>query len=501
MTADNDEVATDEVAAESPSPVLNADVEAAPEAPAAGPPRPSRPSSEPALRAQIEAPALTPELRDRLIFYGIWGALAVAIAFTFREVLMPFFLAVVVSYVMAPLVDRLERRMSRWVAVVLIYAAFVGSVVGFSILGLPRLAAEIEKLAQDAPSALAEARDEWLPEIERRMRSAMGQTRRTPAAGEAGASPSEGAVEGEGAGGSAQAADAADGDAALEEHESVRVRPTAGGGFEVVLPPDGILVSPDGDRYRVQTAHHERNQKDLAEAFVHAVRGVTRNTQQTATTVLQTAQRLVRAVVKGVFTFFIMLMLSAYLLVTKDEVIGFFRNFARPEKKPAFDRLLARIDRGLSGVVRGQLLICLVNGALSGVGFYFLDLPYWPILTLIATVMSIIPIFGAILSSVPAVLLGFRHGVGTAAMVLVWIVVIHQLEANLLNPKILGDAAHVHPVLVVFALLGGEHLFGIVGALLAVPVLSILQSMFLHYREQVLGVPAPRRADASQSAS
>ena len=72
---------------------------------------------------------------------------------------------------------------------------------------------------------------------------------------------------------------------------------------------------------------------------------------------------------------------------------------------------------------------------------------------------------------------------------LAWIVGIHQLEANLLNPKIMGDAAKVHPVLVVFALLAGEHVFGIIGALLAVPLLSITQSVFLHFREVALGVP------------
>jgi predicted PurR-regulated permease PerM len=53
----------------------------------------------------------------------------------------------------------------------------------------------------------------------------------------------------------------------------------------------------------------------------------------------------------------------------------------------------------------------------------------------------------------------------------------------------MGDAAKVHPVLIVFALLAGEHLFGIAGALLAVPVLSITQSVFLHFREVALGVP------------
>jgi predicted PurR-regulated permease PerM len=115
---------------------------------------------------------------------------------------------------------------------------------------------------------------------------------------------------------------------------------------------------------------------------------------------------------------------------------------------------------------------------------------YWPILTVIATLLSIIPIFGAILSSVPAVIVGIQQGVGVALLVLGWIIVIHQIEANLLNPKIMGDAAKVHPVLVVFSLIAGEHFFGILGALLAVPVLSIAQTLFLHFREVALGEPA-----------
>jgi predicted PurR-regulated permease PerM len=95
-----------------------------------------------------------------------------------------------------------------------------------------------------------------------------------------------------------------------------------------------------------------------------------------------------------------------------------------------------------------------------------------------------------------------------ALLVLAWVVTIHQLEANFLNPKIMGDSARVHPVLVVFALLAGEHLAGIVGALLAVPVLSITQTIFLHMRERFLGVPrnssgppSSQRGEAQPSAS
>src|SRR5436305_559760 len=74
----------------------------------------------------------------------------------------------------------------------------------------------------------------------------------------------------------------------------------------------------------------------------------------------------------------------------------------------------------------------------------------------------------------------WRQGV----LVLGWIICIHLLEANLLNPKIMGDAAKIHPVLVVFALIAGEHSYGLVGALFAVPVASIIQTIFMYYRKR-----------------
>jgi predicted PurR-regulated permease PerM len=100
--------------------------------------------------------------------------------------------------------------------------------------------------------------------------------------------------------------------------------------------------------------------------------------------------------------------------------------------------------------------------------------------------MSIVPIFGSILSSVPVVLIGLTQDFWTALWVLLWIIGIHQVEANLLNPKIIGVAAKIHPVLVVLALIIGEHYFGLWGALLAVPVLSILQSIFNHFRFETM---------------
>ena len=73
------------------------------------------------------------------------------------------------------------------------------------------------------------------------------------------------------------------------------------------------------------------------------------------------------------------------------------------------------------------------------------------------------------------------------------------VEANFLNPKIMGNAAKIHPVLVVFALIAGEHSYGLVGALFAVPVASIIQTIFMYYRRRPKTTLVTRDAVAARS--
>jgi predicted PurR-regulated permease PerM len=123
---------------------------------------------------------------------------------------------------------------------------------------------------------------------------------------------------------------------------------------------------------------------------------------------------------------------------------------------------------------------------LSGVGFALLGLKYWPILTLVAAMLSIVPIFGALISSVPAVLVALTQDPWLAVWTLLWIICIHQLEAHVLNPKIIGTVTKLHPVVVVFALLLGERTMGVWGAVLALPTLSLCHGLFNHFRAEYL---------------
>jgi len=206
---------------------------------------------------------------------------------------------------------------------------------------------------------------------------------------------------------------------------------------------------------------------------------------------LKIGREVIFGISRGIFTLFMTLMLGGYIILTHEKILAFFRGLVTPGSTDSYDRFLRRLDRGLAGVVRGQLLICAVNGVLSAIGFSIFGLKYWPLLSIVAAVMSLIPIFGSILSSIPAVAIGLTQSPGTAFGVLAWIVGIHQLEANFLNPKIIGDAAKIHPVLVVFALITGEHFFQLAGALFAVPCMSIAQTIFLHFRETTMGLGNP----------
>jgi predicted PurR-regulated permease PerM len=283
---------------------------------------------------------------------------------------------------------------------------------------------------------------------------------------------------------------------AAPDEPALIVVPRPDGAFAVKVSERTELRQVSEGVWRIEQVEHERATGSKA-LFRKAMDRASLYVAENSVELIKIGQKIVSAVSRGVFNLFMTLMLGAYMMLTHEKITGFFRQLFSPGTQPSFDRLLRRLDRGLSGVVRGQLLICLVNGVLSAIGFWLFDLKYWALMALIAAVGSLIPIFGSILSTIPAVAIGLTQSPGTAFAVLAWIIGIHQLEANFLNPKIIGDAAKIHPVLVVFSLLVGEHFFQIKGALFAVPCLSVVQTIFLHFRETTMGLKDPTATHSS----
>jgi predicted PurR-regulated permease PerM len=394
--------------------------------------------------------------RRRHVLLWVSAAGAVAVMVASHDVMLPFVLALVIAYVLTPLVAAAERRrLHRGAAVVLVYLTVIGSAGVFLRAVAPRIALEFRNLRGELPALGREANETWGPAATRWMR-------------EAGIVPAESP--------SAEAAE-----------------PAATSAFVVHPQPDGSTTIEVGtgmrfletkNGYLIEPAHERKGPPFDASHLIADVAGRTfAYAEQNSLEVALMVRDLVATISRTIFVFFITLMLAAYMMVTRERILEFFRSLVRPDGRAGFDGLLRRMDQGLSGVVRGQLVICGINGVLSAIGFAIVGLKYWPVMAMVAAIFSLVPIFGSIASAVPAVAIALTQGFGIAGFVLAWIVGIHQLEANVLNPKIMGDAAKIHPVLVIFSLLAGEHFFHAVGALLAVPTMSIAQTVFLHLRD------------------
>jgi putative heme transporter len=219
------------------------------------------------------------------------------------------------------------------------------------------------------------------------------------------------------------------------------------------------------------------------------------------------SRNIIAAVLTGIFGLFFMLMVAAFFSIDALHIRRYFGTLIPPEYAADARALLERIDRSLAGVVRGQATICVVNGILTAIGLLVFGVKFAFLLATIATLFSLIPIFGTIISSVPIVLIALADGFQKGLAILLWIIGIHALEAYFLNPKIMGQAARIHPVLVAFSLIAGERLYGLVGALFAVPIAALFVACFDFARTKAqptpaeVPAPAPELAPAVQPAA
>jgi predicted PurR-regulated permease PerM len=237
---------------------------------------------------------------------------------------------------------------------------------------------------------------------------------------------------------------------------------------------------------------------DLAAGIAEALHELSAGLRGGVGDVMQLSGAVLAGTFRSVFFVILVFMITAFISKDAPRILAFSESLVPSALRPDFHRLLHGIDAGLSGVVRGQLTIMMVNGTLTLVGLLILRVPFAFALAALATILTIVPIFGTFLSSVPIVLLALASGGPSRGLLaLGWILAIHALEAYVLNPKIMGDAARIHPVLILLALVVGERSAGVAGALLAVPVMSVFVAVFrfLHRKLDQLDAHAAGLAD------
>jgi len=155
------------------------------------------------------------------------------------------------------------------------------------------------------------------------------------------------------------------------------------------------------------------------------------------------------------------------------------RLLPRKYREPA-SNLAHAIDEGLGGYIRGQLLVCLFVAITSYLIYQFLDLKYALLLAIFMGLMNFIPYFGPIIGAIPAILIALTISGKMVLFVVIGVFVIQLIESNLLSPYIVGKSIKIHPVAIIFVLLLGGKLFGVLGMVLAVPTFTIFRVIIKH---------------------
>lgn len=148
-------------------------------------------------------------------------------------------------------------------------------------------------------------------------------------------------------------------------------------------------------------------------------------------------------------------------------------------------KLCKETNRVLNGFIRGQLVNALLVGLLIAAGLALLGIKFALFIGFLAGIFNIIPYFGPVIGFIPASLFALAKSPLTVLWVLGLFVLVNQLEANVISPKIIGERVGLHPLAVIFAIFAGGELMGIVGMLIAVPAAAIVRIVFAYVLERV----------------
>ncbi|OGY22994.1 MAG: hypothetical protein A2172_03615 [Candidatus Woykebacteria bacterium RBG_13_40_15] len=179
----------------------------------------------------------------------------------------------------------------------------------------------------------------------------------------------------------------------------------------------------------------------------------------------------------AVFTFYLLLERRRL----KEEIYIIFPNV---EKKRITD-LMEKIEKKLGSWLRGELALMFIVGSATYIGLFILGVPYALPLAIIAGLFEIVPIIGPVLSSLPAIMVAFVHSPILAIAVVALYILVQQLENNFIVPRVMANAVGLSPIIIIISLLIGGSLFGLPGALLAVPAAGIIQVIFEDHLEHL----------------
>lgn len=151
------------------------------------------------------------------------------------------------------------------------------------------------------------------------------------------------------------------------------------------------------------------------------------------------------------------------------------------QRRDGAREMIQAMEERVSAYVSGQLLLAIIIGGLALIAYFIIGLPNALVLGLFVMVMEVIPVVGPLIAAVPAVILAFSISPAMALWVVLALIIIHQLESNVIGPRVMKRAMDMRPIVTLLALAAFGSLFGVLGALVALPLASILQLFLDRY--------------------
>ncbi|MEB3101997.1 AI-2E family transporter [Ferviditalea candida] len=316
-----------------------------------------------------------------------------------RAVLAPFLIAMIISYMLNPIVRLLnERKVPRTVAVLLIYAVFITSVTVIMLNLIPMFMKQLKELNEHMPQLTMKAQN-WYDGINRNK-----------------------------------------------------------------LLPDSI-------------------REGINRSLINMENQISRSVSKFVNEIGSTLNMLFVAFIIPFLAFY---MLKDYQLIEKTALAV----VPQAHRKKTI-RLLIDIDTALGNYIRGQLLVCLIVGILSYIGYRLIGMPYPLLLASLVAIFNIIPYLGPFFGAAPAILMASTISMKMVLMVVIVNMVVQILEGNVVSPQVVGRTLHMHPLMIIFALLVGGELAGVIGLILAVPLFAVMKVILQHvYRFYIERTPA-----------
>jgi len=183
------------------------------------------------------------------------------------------------------------------------------------------------------------------------------------------------------------------------------------------------------------------------------------------------------------------LVISLYFALDASSIWNAVRGLVPAAHVYRFDFVEKQLNRIVGGYIRGQLLMALIIGSTTGLGMFLLGVRFPVVIGVAAFIFELVPMIGPVLTGLLALAIAAFQGFPVVLYVLIFYLALQLIESNVLGPRISGHAVGLHPLASMLALVTGAELFGLWGAIVAVPVAGLAYVMGCAIVKQLRGEP------------